>query len=123
MAENAALVCDEHRAEWHAVQLTESEPPTVSDVTAVLETLGRQLSAANEEFQKSPSGPDDVWNLAGAVFTVCDAFWTSLGYWASQYRKDDAYIADLPAEITALPLWQRYGGDVWNLLRGSLPEQ
>ena len=120
LAENAAIVCDEHRAEWHAVQLTESEPPTVSDVTAVLETLSRQLAAANEAYQKSPSDPDAVGNLAGAVLTACDAFWTSLGYWAAQHRKDDSNIADLPAEITALPLWQRYAGDVWNLLQGSL---
>lgn len=120
-AAQAAKVCDEHRAEWNAVQLTESKPPTVGDVTDVLEMLGRQLSAANEAYQNSPSEPDAVWNLASAVFTACDAFWTSLGYWAAQHRKDDANIAELPAEITALPLWQRYGGDVWNLLQDSLP--
>lgn len=120
LAGNAAKLCDEHRAEWQAVRLTEPDPPTVGDVTAVLESLGRQLYAANAAYQIAPDAPDAVWELAGAVFTACEPFWTSLGYWTAQHRTGDASIADVPGEIAALPLWQRYGGNVWSLLVNSL---
>jgi hypothetical protein len=115
----AAQVCDEHRAEWQAIQLAEPEPPTISDVNAVLEALGRQVAAANQIYQAAP-GPQAVRDLAGAVFTACAVFWTALGYWTAQHRTDDANIADIPAEIAALPLWQRYVGDTWSRLQGSL---
>jgi hypothetical protein len=120
LAGNAAKICDEHRAEWHAIQLTEPEPPTIGGVGAVLEALGRQLAAANQVYQAAPDAPDAVDNLAVAVLSACEPFWTSLGYWAAQYRKTDADIADMAAELVALPLWQRYGGDVWTLLQDSL---
>jgi hypothetical protein len=120
LAGNAAKVCDEHRAEWHAIQLTVPGPPTISDVSAVLEALGRQLAAANQVYQAAPNAPDAVYNLAVAVLTACEPFWTSLGYWTAQYRTNDDNIADMPAELAALPLWQRYGGEVWALLQDSL---
>lgn len=120
LAAHAAKLFDEHRAEWQAIRLTEPQPPTASDAIDVLEALGRQLASANQAYQASPDGPDAVQNLAAGVFTACEPFWTSLGYWTAQHRADDANIADLPAEIAALPLWQRYGGDVWSLLQDSL---
>jgi hypothetical protein len=120
VAGNAAKMCDEHRAEWHAVRLSESEPPTVSGVGAVLEALGRQIAAANQAYQAAPNRPNAVHDLAVAVFTACEPFWTSLGYWTAQYRTNDIKIEDIPAEITALPLWQRYAGDVWTRLQDSL---
>jgi hypothetical protein len=124
LAANASKLCDEHRAEWHAVRLTEPEPPTTGAVTDVLEALGRQLSAANQAYQAANQagldGPDAVYSLAVAVFTASEPFWTSLGYWTAQYRTGDADITDIPAEITAVPLWQRYAGNVWSLLQDSL---
>lgn len=119
-AKNAAIICDEHRAEWQAIRLTEPEPPTVGDINAVLEALGRQLAAANSAYQADPYGPDAIRNLAGAVLTACNHFWTAVGYWTAQHRNDDTNIAGIPAEIAALPLWQRYGGDVWTLFQESL---
>jgi hypothetical protein len=120
LAGNAAKLCDEHRAEWQAVQLTEPELPSVGAVTDVLEALGKQLADVNNAYQAASGEPDAVWDLARGVFTACGPFWTSLGYWTAQHRADDANIADLPAEIAALPLWQRYGGNVWSLLQDSL---
>jgi hypothetical protein len=119
-AHNAALLCDEHRAEWQAVQRGKPKAPKLSDVTAVLESLGRQLATANNTYQADPGRADAVGKLAHAVFSACNHFWRSLGYWAAWQRTDDANIADMPAEITALPLWQRYAGNVWDLLQESL---
>jgi hypothetical protein len=120
LAGSAAILCDEHRAEWQAIQLTEPELPTVGDVTAVLETLGRQLFAANETYQATHDQPDAVRRLAVAVFTACAPFWTSLAYWTAQHRTNDTDITEIPGEIAALPLWKRYGGDVWSLLQDNL---
>jgi hypothetical protein len=115
IVEIAANVCDEHRAEWQAVKLTgEPEPPTV--VTEALEELAGQLAAARAASDRATP----VDNYEGATWTACRHFWVSLGYWAVQLRTDDASIADVPADIVALPLWQQYVGDTWHLLKDSL---
>jgi hypothetical protein len=41
-------------------------------------------------------------------------------YWAAEHRTDDANIADMSTEITALHLWQRYARDAWASLQASL---
>ncbi|WP_156764712.1 hypothetical protein [Mycobacterium sp. 1081908.1] len=112
----AAKVCDEHRAEWQAIQLTEHEPVTAGDVVPVLEALGSQLAAAHDGYQAAPQRPGAISELAGAALSSCVNLWTTLGYWIAQYRADDANIADIPAEIRGLPLWERYVGDVWSVL-------
>lgn len=48
------------------------------------------------------------------------SYYYSLGYWAAEHRTDDANIADMPTEITALHLWQIYAPDVWASLQASL---
>jgi hypothetical protein len=83
----------------------------VSDVANVLQALGRQLAAAHQIYQSAPT-PDAVKALAVAVLTACSHFWTSLGYWLAQHRAGDDHIGDIPADIAAMPLWQRYGGSV-----------
>lgn len=115
IVEIAANVCDEHRAEWQAVKLTgEPEPPAV--VAEALEELATQLAAAKATSDEASA----VDNHEGAILNACRHFWVSLGYWAVQLRTDDANIADIPADIAALPLWQRYVGDTWPLLKDSL---
>jgi hypothetical protein len=116
----AAKLCDEHRAEWHAIRQTESDLPSTGDVADVLQALGQQLAAANQVYQSAPSAPDAVHNLAVAVIQACDPFWTTLGYWLAQYRTGDDHIADIPANIAAMPLWQRYGGESWGFLQKTL---
>ncbi|VBA43946.1 hypothetical protein LAUMK136_05352 [Mycobacterium attenuatum] len=116
----AALVCDEHRAEWQAIQFTEHSPTTADAAVAVLDALGDQLAAAVDTYRSGPNGPEADFDLARAVLTACGHFWTQVGYWAAQYRVDDASIADLPTEINDLRLWQRYAGDLWARLQASL---
>jgi hypothetical protein len=120
LATSAAQLCDEHRAEWRAIQLTEPNPPTADDVRAVLAALGAELTAANAIYQQAPDTPQAVFALATAVFAACGPFWVSLGYWAAQFRGDDGTLDGIPEEITELPLWQRYSGDVWAHLQRSL---
>lgn len=117
---HASKVCDEHRAEWQTICLTERNPPAVKDVRAALEALGRKLAAANRDYQGAPDDRDRVLQFKDAVLTACNGFWTSLGYWAAEHRTDDANIADMSTEITALHLWQRYARDAWASLQASL---
>ena len=116
----AAKLCDEHRAEWQANQLTAPESTTVSHVSDVLETLGRQIAAAHDAYQADPRKLDAVRNLLTNVFTACIHYWTSLGYWTAYHRTSDLDIAGIADEIAALPLWQRYAGNTWALLQESL---
>lgn len=120
MVRCAAKLCDEHRAEWQAIARTKPEPPTVDGVADVLQALGRKIAAADHSYQSAPGADDAVWNLAVAVLTACSHFWTSLGYWLAQHRTGDDHIGDIPGDIAAMPLWQRYGGNVWTLLQDTL---
>lgn len=120
MVRCAAKLCDEHRAEWHAIARTQPEPPAVSDVAHVLQALGREIAAANFAYQAAPGATEAVYILAVAVLTACSHFWTSLGYWLAQHRTGDNHIGVIPADIEGMPLWQRYGGEVWALLQNSL---
>lgn len=113
--EIAANVCDEHRAEWQVVKLT-GEPGPRTIVTEALEELASQDSPARAASNRA----NKVGNDEDASLTVCRHFWVSLGYWAVQLRTADTSIADVPADIAALPLWQRYVGDTWPLLKDGL---
>lgn len=112
----AAKMCDEHRAEYNAIQLTAPKPPTANDVLDVLSHLGQELAAANDRFQVSPQ---NVRELRDEVYAACMHFWTSVAYWAAQLRQDDA-IADVPPDVTQLEAWQRYVGDAWGDMMQAL---
>jgi hypothetical protein len=119
LAAHAAKVCDEHRAQWHAVKRTAPQPPTDDDVATALEELDRELAAIKLNHDGAPDGPYSVHN-ALAVLTTCSHFWTSLSYWAAELRVNDVEIADMPTTIAALPLWRHYAGEVWSRLQASL---
>jgi hypothetical protein len=116
-------MCDEHRAEWNAVQLTTVERPTGSDVLDVLCHLGAELNAANARHQKSALGPNDILQLMEDVYNACAALWTSMAYWATQLRDADQ-VGEMSPDITDLELWKRYVGSTWDslgLALGRLP--
>jgi hypothetical protein len=111
----AAKMCDEHRAEYNAIQLTTPKPPTADDVLAVLSHLGQELAAAYSDFQ----GSNDLRELRDQVYAACIHFWTSVAYWAAQFRQGDE-IVDVPADIAQLQAWQRYVGGTWGDMMQAL---
>jgi hypothetical protein len=116
----AAQLCDEHRAEWQAEQLTTPRSTTVEDVAAVLEELGAQIAAAHDAYQAAPASPDALQRLAVGVLGSCNHYWTALAYWTAHHRRSNSSFDDIGDEIAALPLWKRYVGDTWSRLQDGL---
>jgi hypothetical protein len=115
----SAKMCDEHRAEWNAVQLTSPERPSRNDILDVLSHLGTELTAANARYQASSLVPSDIYQLMESVYNACAAFWTSMTYWAAQFRDGD-HLGAMDTEITSLELWKRYVGPTWDSLGEAL---
>jgi hypothetical protein len=57
--------------------------------------------------------------LRNDVYIACASFWTTVSYWAAQYRRGDA-IAEPPATTRTLRVWQRYVGPTWGLMAAAL---
>jgi hypothetical protein len=115
----ARKMCDEHRAEWNAVQVTSREPPTICDVLDVLCHMGQELAAAHNRYQLSSHLPVDVGRLRDDVYTACAPFWTAIAYWGAQSRRGDD-IGDVPEEIAQLKMWQLYVGGTWEPMAKAL---
>lgn len=115
----ARLMCDEHRAESRATRLTALNPPTVDDVLDVICHLGRDLQTADALYQSAPGRDGAVGKLRNDVYIACAAFWTSVSYWASQYRRART-IGEPPETIRNLRVWQRYVGPTWGLMAEAL---
>lgn len=113
----AAKMCDEHRAEWNAIQLTEPDPPTTTDVLDVLEAFGQELSEVNDAYQSSL----DVRSLMEGVLKVCANPLTAVAYWMAQYRHGDV-IDSAPSEFASLRLWDRYIGQSWDEIAQALSQ-
>jgi hypothetical protein len=115
----SAKMCDEHRAEWNAVQLTSQERPSRNDILDALSHLGTELTAANARYQASSLASNDTYQLMEGVYNACAAFWTSMAYWAAQLRDGDN-LGAMDTEISGLELWKRYVGPTWDSLGEAL---
>ncbi|RFZ48539.1 hypothetical protein MSS2_04706 [Mycobacterium marinum] len=115
----ARLMCDEHRAESKATQLTTPDPPSVDDVLDVLCHLGQELQAADALYQSAPGRHGAVGKLRDDVYIACGSFWTAVSYWAAQYRREDE-IAEPSESIQTLGVWQRYVGPIWGTMAAAL---
>jgi hypothetical protein len=114
----AVKICDEHRAEWNAVQLTTHKPPSRKDILDVLSHLGTELTAADARYQ---AAQDDVYQLMEDVYNACAASWTSMAYWAAQFRDGDQ-LGAMETGITSLELWKRYVGPTWDSFGEALSQ-
>jgi hypothetical protein len=117
----ATKMCDEHRAEWNAAQVTGNDPPTVGDVLDVLCHMGNDLAVANSRFQNSQTAPIDIQRFRDDVYSACAPFWTSVSYWAAYYRAGDD-VTDVPQEIGELNIWDRYVGGTWRSMAQALSQ-
>jgi hypothetical protein len=120
----ARKMCDEHRAQWNAVQVIGGAPPTVGDVLDVLCPMGRELAAAVGRFGQSSRADVDVRRLKDDVYAACTPLWTWVAYWAAEYREagEAGEIGEVPAEIARLKAWQRYVGPTWQTMARALSQ-
>jgi hypothetical protein len=118
--DDASKMCDEHRAERNAVQVTEKGPPTVGDVLDVLCHMGQELAVADNRFQNSPA-PINVERLRNDVYTTCTPYWISVAYWSAHCREGDD-IGEVPQEIAEQNIWQRYVGGTWETMARALSQ-
>jgi len=115
----ARKMCDEHRAQWNAVQVIGAADPTTGDVLDILCPMGRELAAAVGRFERSSRAPIDIKRLKDDVYAACTPLWTWVAYWAAEYREGDE-VSEVPEEIARLKVWQRYVGPTWQALARAL---
>lgn len=115
----SAKTCDEHRAEWNAVQLTSRKRPSRNGILDVLSHLGAELTAADARYQASSLAPSNTYQLMEGVYSASAVFWTSMAYWAAQFRDGD-HLGAMGTDITSLDLWKRYVGPTWHSLGEAL---
>ncbi len=115
----ARKMCDEHRAEWNAVQVVGAAAPTASDVLDVACPVGQELAAAVDRFERSAREPVDIKRLKDDVYAACIPLWTWVAYWAAEYRQGGE-ISEVPGEIARLKVWQRYVGPTWQTMATAL---
>jgi hypothetical protein len=117
----ARKMCDEHRAEWNAVQVVGAAAPTAGDVLDVVCQMGQELAAAVDRFEQSTREPIDIKRLKDDVYAACIALWTWVAYWAAAYREGNE-ISEVPEEIARLKVWQRYVGPTWQTMATALSQ-
>ncbi len=117
----ARKMCDEHRAEWNAIQAVGTTATTAGDVLDVICPVGQELSAAVARFEQSAREAVDVRRLKDEVYAACTPLWTWVAFWAAEYREGDE-IAEVPAEIARLKVWQRYVGPTWQTMATALSQ-
>ena len=117
----ARKMCDEHRAEWNTVQVVGSAATTVGDVLDVICSVGLELAAAVNRFERSTREAVDIRRLRDEVYAACVPLWTGVAYWAAEYRAGDQ-IGEVPAEISRLKVWQRYVGPTWQTMATALSQ-
>jgi hypothetical protein len=115
----ARTMCDEHRAEWNAVQVVGTTVTTAGDVLEVIGPVGHELAAAVGRFEQSRHESNDVKRLKDEVYAACIPLWTWIALWAAEYRQGDQ-ISEVPVEIARLKLWQRYVGPTWQTMTTAL---
>ncbi len=120
----ARKMCDEHRAEWNAVQVVGAAAPTAGDVLDVVCPMGQELAAAVDRFERSRRESIDVKRLKDDVYAACIPLWTWIAYWAAEYRETSeiSEISEMPAEISRLKVWQRYVGPTWQTMATALSQ-
>ena len=120
----ARKMCDEHRAQWNAVQVIGAIPPTVGDVLDVLCHMGQELAAAVARFEQSSLAPVDIKRLKDDVYAACTPLWTWVAYWAAEYREGSeiSEIGEVPEQIARLKVWQRYVGPTWQTMATALSQ-
>ena len=117
----ARKMCDEHRAQWNAVQVIGAAAPTAGDVLDVLCPMGQELAAAVGRFEQSRREPIDIKRLKDDVYAACTPLWTWVAFWAAEYR-GGSEISEMPGEIARLELWQRYVGPTWQTMARALSQ-
>lgn len=117
----ARKMCDEHRAQWNAVQVFGTAAPTAGDVLDVLCPMGQGLAEAVGRFQQSRREPIDIKRLKDDVYAACIPLWTWVAYWAAEYR-EGGEIGEMPGQIARLKAWQRYVGPTWETMAGALSQ-
>jgi hypothetical protein len=120
----ARKMCDEHRAEWNAVQVVGAAAPTAGDVLDVVCPMGQELAAAVDRFKQSTREPIDIKRLKDDVYAACIPLWTWVAYWAAEYRQggEISEISEVPGEIARLKVWQRYVGPTWQTMATALSQ-
>jgi hypothetical protein len=118
----ARKMCDEHRAQWNAVQVIGAAAPTAGDVLDVLCPMGQELAAAVGRFEQSRREPIDIKRLKDDVYAACTPLWTWVAFWAAEYREGSeiSEISEVPGEIARLKVWQRYVGPTWQTMARAL---
>lgn len=117
----ARKMCDEHRAEWNAVQVVGAAAPTAGDVLDVVCPMGQELAAAVDRFERSNREPIDIKRLKDDVYAAGIPLWTWVAYWAAEYREGNE-ISEVPGEIARLKVWQRYVGPTWQTMARALSQ-
>jgi hypothetical protein len=117
----ARKMCDEHRAQWNAVQVIGAAAPTAGDVLDVLCPMGQELAAAVGRFEQSRREPIDIKRLKDDVYAACTPLWTWVAFWAAEYR-EGSEISEVPGEIARLKVWQRYVGPTWQTMARALTQ-
>jgi|SRR5271166_511207 len=117
----ARKMCDEHRAQWNAVQVIGAAAPTAGDVLDVLCPMGQELAAAVGRFEQSRREPIDIKRLKDDVYAACTPLWTWVAFWAAEYR-EGSEISGVPEEIARLKVWQRYVGPTWQTMARALSQ-
>jgi hypothetical protein len=117
----ARKMCDEHRAEWNAVQVVGAAAPTAGDVLDVVCQMGQELAAAVDRFERSTREPIDIKRLKDDVYAACIPLWTWIACWAAAYREGNE-ISEVPDEIARLKVWQRYVGPTWQTMATALSQ-
>jgi hypothetical protein len=120
----ARKMCDEHRAQWNAVQVIGAAAPTAGDVLDVLCPMGQGLAAAVGRFGQSSRAAIDIKRLKDDVYAACTPLWTWVAYWAAEYREGSeiSEISEVSDEIARLKVWQRYVGPTWQMMAGALSQ-
>ena len=120
----ARKMCDEHRAQWNAVQVIGAAAPTAGDVLDVLCPMGQELAAAVGRFEQSRREPIDIKRLKDDVYAACTPLWTWVAFWAAEYREGSeiSEIGEVPEEIARLKVWQRYVGPTWQTMARALSQ-
>ncbi len=117
----ARKMCDEHRAQWNAVQVIGAAAPTAGDVLDVLCPMGQELAAVVGRFEQSRREPIDIKRLKDDVYAACTPLWTWVAFWAAEYR-EGSEISEVPEEIARLKVWQRYVGPTWQTMARALSQ-
>jgi hypothetical protein len=120
----ARKMCDEHRAQWNAVQVIGAAAPTPGDVLDVLCPMGQELAAAVGRFEQSRREPIDIKRLKDDVYAACTPLWTWVAFWAAEYREGSeiSEISEVRGEIARLKVWQRYVGPTWQTMARALSQ-